>query len=1118
MTPLAVPPARQGFVARAVDAARYMITGVTPATFFGPLQPLPPMAPPEVKGRQWDYPTGVNLQYTPRGTEPIGFWQLRELAYSYPLLRSVIETRKDQIASLEYMIKPKDGARKGKTKVKAVDDPASKRVTEFLLRPDRENDFASWLRMLIEELLVTDAATIYPRRTRGGDIYSFDLIDGATIKPLIGEDGRRPLPPDPAYQQILKGIPAADFSADELIYAPRNKRVHSLGYGYSPVEQIVLTVNIALRREVYTLDYYKTGSIPDAFGTLPKEWTPDQIRGFQDYFNSFMEGDLERRRQLKFMPSDFKLIEARQPPLKDAYDEWLARVVCYAFSVPISPFVNQVNRATGETLKLQATQEGMQPLKLWLKNILDRMINVYMNEPSVEFAFNDEDENDPLEQAQTLQVLVSAGIKNRDEARDDLGLEAIPGGDGEEYNVTLGGGLAAITIPEEPEPDPNAPVPPQLGPDGKPVSAASVAEGKGKTAPKNAPVNPKLNADKMHAVERLPFTKAAGRRPGPVPFDRPAVAKAVKKYTKAITAALDATRASVVKQLKDAPLGKAADDDTPPDDPEEREAWAEKKAQEIADDLDLSALASIADDETLPDLALDTVQKAVAKLGVSDREELVNQVNDAAVAIARDRAAELVGKSIDEDGNIIDNPDAEWAITDSTRDMIRDAIADGLADNIGRDDIISNIEDMTGFSENRAEMIAETEIARVNSLAALESYKGAASIGVKVKKEWLIASSDVCDECLDNADAGPIDLDDAFPSGDDAPPAHPECLPGDALVLAAGISGATKRRYDGDLVIIGTASGKQLRCTPNHPVLTSRGWLAAGLLDECGDVVSSGGDEWEAGVDLDADDVPARIEDVAEAFGRSEQVASVPVPTTPEDFHGDGEGSKVAVVWTNRLLVRAAYSALRKETRKLAFGIDDMSATGHDGAGVLDLLAKRLLAATHGGMRSGCDGGELLSAERGHAKRIGFGLPADANSGFDQSAPDTVAVDAKTLRKGFLGQAGHVKIDNLSDGEVDLAGPCFDACGGERPEDHSARDAGLSGDLRDAHAADVFLDTIVSARRVRFSGHVYNLQTTRGFYVACGIVVHNCRCALSPVVEDDEEPDEGDGGNEGEEA
>jgi hypothetical protein len=89
----------------------------------------------------------------------------------------------------------------------------------------------------------------------------------------------------------------------------------------SPVEQIALTVNIAIRRDIATLDYYQFGSSPDAFATLPKEWTADQIRSFQDYFDALMSGNLARRRQTKFTPADFRLIEARQPPLKDQYDE-----------------------------------------------------------------------------------------------------------------------------------------------------------------------------------------------------------------------------------------------------------------------------------------------------------------------------------------------------------------------------------------------------------------------------------------------------------------------------------------------------------------------------------------------------------------------------------------------------------------------------------------------------------------------------------------------------------------------------------------------------------------------------------------------------------------------------
>jgi hypothetical protein len=240
----ALPPS---VFARLADATRYLITGVSPDTWFGPLQPLAPMAPPEVKGRQWDYPFGANLNYIPRAEDGVSFAELRGLADALPLLRAVIETRKDQIAAQSYAIRARN----------REDSPASSQaidqVTRFFARPDRRRSFADWLRMLLEEMLVIDAATLYPRYDRGGSLYALDIIDGATIKPLIGEDGRPPEPPDPAYQQILKGIPAADFSAEELLYLPRNLRAHRM-YGMSPVEQIALTINIALRRDASTLD------------------------------------------------------------------------------------------------------------------------------------------------------------------------------------------------------------------------------------------------------------------------------------------------------------------------------------------------------------------------------------------------------------------------------------------------------------------------------------------------------------------------------------------------------------------------------------------------------------------------------------------------------------------------------------------------------------------------------------------------------------------------------------------------------------------------------------------------------------------------------------------------
>ena len=62
----------------------------------------------------------------------------------------------------------------------------------------------------------------------------------------------------------------------------------------SPVEQIALTINIALRRDAATLDYYRSGSVPDSFATLPKWWTVDRVWQFQDYIDAPMSGNLAR--------------------------------------------------------------------------------------------------------------------------------------------------------------------------------------------------------------------------------------------------------------------------------------------------------------------------------------------------------------------------------------------------------------------------------------------------------------------------------------------------------------------------------------------------------------------------------------------------------------------------------------------------------------------------------------------------------------------------------------------------------------------------------------------------------------------------------------------------------
>jgi len=73
----------------------------------------------------------------------------------------------------------------------------------------------------------------------------------------------------------------------------------------------------------------------------------------------------------------------------------------------------------------------------------------------------------------------------------------------------------------------------------------------------------------------------------------------------------------------------------------------------------------------------------------------------------------------------------------------------------------------------RAERLARTETVDAYAQGNLEGYRQS---GVVNGKEWLFDGGDcVSGICPDNVDDGVIALDDNFSSGDDAPPAHPNC-------------------------------------------------------------------------------------------------------------------------------------------------------------------------------------------------------------------------------------------------------------------------------------------------------------------------------------------------------
>lgn len=687
--------------------------------WMGPQRNLEPVTPPEVEGRVWDYPLAFNLRINPREQDPVSYEQLRTLADSLDILRLVIETRKDLVCAVPYEIRPKkkDGEK----------DNRCFALETFFAKPDRFHAWPEWLRMLLEDLFVIDAPAIYKRRTKGGKLYALEPIDGATIVRKIDQFGRTPFPPDTAYQQKLKGSPGPEYTIEELIFRPRNVRT-SRAYGYSPVEQIIMTVNTALRRQLSQQQFYTEGSTPDFIMSVPPTWTTKQIREFQERWNDELAGNTGERRKTKFVPGDVKPINTKEGMLKDEFDEWLARIVTYAFSMTNMPFVKQMNRATSETAQEQAINEGLAPILGWVKMIVDMVIAEDFNSPDLHLVWVDTKDPDPVQEADARKTNAEAdktdiesGVLDINEVRVSRGLPELTPEQLEKRKPAPPPALAAGKPGDDPDDDDNPPTP-----------------GKGKGT-----------------AEKIEKKKAGN----PVPhIDRDRNSVSVLKaqlygYFKAFFAAKGADIAAQASTAYDA-LNKADQD----------------KAAEIIESLVLDWADLVPDlAEHLIEITKDGVVAAAAQLEMTDAG-ITDLAFTRAEAWARDRAAEMVGmKWID--GELVTNPNPAWSITQTTRDMIYVDVNRAIEEGWSNDQLAAAIKENAAFSDSRAMLVAETETHFADVSGNEAFYK---ETGIK-EWEWFTAEDErVCPVCASNHEQV-REIGKEFPSGHTKSPAHPRC-------------------------------------------------------------------------------------------------------------------------------------------------------------------------------------------------------------------------------------------------------------------------------------------------------------------------------------------------------
>lgn len=328
------------------------------------------------------------------------------------------------------------------------------------------------------------------------------------------------------------------------------------------------------------------------------------------------------------------------------------------------------------------------------------------------------------------------------------------------------------------------------------------------------------------------------------------------------------------------------------------------------------------------------------------------------------------------------------------------------------------------------------------------------------------------------------------------PPNGWSCFPPETEVRCDAVIGL-KTWYSGEMVELYTALGHRLTVTANHPVLTGRGWVSAGMLDEGDELIGAIGDvDAELVGVVNHEQPPSRAEDLFESLAAKGLRV---VPMSPDDFHGD------ALCRKPEIHVAGAYGALMdivdakigEDVRKGGFdsALHRSVESTHVSIGSAQtpfVVNNAILAKnpTHGRLGNSKSGGYLpLAGESAPVKRENFALddivPCVGNS---PGIPELSLNAAGRALDFFPAQ-------NFGLGSVSQS----DACETQGSTESATAASRLFGELLEANPGTVACDEVIKIRKFQWAGHVYDFVTSTGLIIAGGLTVSNCHCYVIGV-------------------
>lgn len=376
--------------------------------------------------------------------------------------------------------------------------------------------------------------------------------------------------------------------------------------------------------------------------------------------------------------------------------------------------------------------------------------------------------------------------------------------------------------------------------------------------------------------------------------------------------------------------------------------------------------------------------------------------------------------------------------------------------------------------------IARTETTRVENSAKQNVGDEGKRLGFKMWKRW-VATSD--------ARTRP---DHAAADGQEVPNDEPFDVGGELMMYPGDVSmgcsawnvvncfdgnvnvfnnkralKSYKHSYSGKMLIVKTASGIEFTVTPNHPILTDRGWISVTSLNK-GDNIIIGGVAKNNLVRFTPNEkeVPTKFStfhDLFKVMGTFKRI-----PSINGNFHGDIADSDVEVVTLKRFLPNRFISFCGEKIKNFLFAFARFIKqffSGNSFKHIFSVGRLNVPSCDISGMRE-----HLLFSKRSlrHAIKHGFRPIADSDIVFTQDTINNLATNIVSNRKLFNRLPAYIGLDEI-----------------------------------------VSIDTFVTTSHM-----VYNLQTKNNLYLVnsisqnnkkcnyIGAIFHNCRCTIVNFIEE----------------